>query len=279
MKTNVFLRGGMGNQFFQWLYAMSLAESNNAVILDTSFLRKVSGNQVSGTLELESVLSDLHLPLHHTPQLWRLERVFSRVARMLGKLQTEPQPSSNSRLARYQYGYYQQPNFLNTTLIQRAQNLVRPDLRAKFPCLTHYAAIHVRGGDYQTSRYNRMEIGLLGQRYYDEIFNLLAQKHNDLPLLIVSDDYARARQLLAAQDPQKLIYLDTLLYEKETPLDAFKALLNAKILCCANSSFSAMAGYLGTASETYAPKPWFRGDNLAHINPTLPNWHPVAAHF
>lgn len=280
MKTRVFLRGGMGNQFFQWLYAMTLTASHDSVVLDTSFLRKVSGNQGSGKLELESVLVDLKLPQEHTPQIWRVERIFTRIARLFGLLQTEPTPHlSPKKRGRYHYGYYQHPNQLDVMMIHRAKQLVQHGLRTQPANINPYAAIHIRGGDYQSSRYNRTEIGLLHQSYYDQIFRVLTEKHPSLVWLVVSDDYARARQIVAAQNPQKMLFLDTLLGGQDTPRAAFQALLNAHVLCCANSSFSAMAGYLGNATAVYAPEPWFRGKGLAHLNPTLSHWHTVAAHF
>lgn len=280
MKTRVFLRGGMGNQFFQWLYAMTLTASHDSVVLDTSFLRKVSGNQGSGKLELESVLADLQLPRQHTPQIWRVERIFTRIARLFGLLKTDSNPPLKTpKRVRYHYGYYQHPRQLDVVMIHRAKQLVQPDLRARPSGINHYAAIHIRGGDYQSSRYNRTEIGLLHPSYYDQIFRVLTEKHPGLTWLVVSDDYARARQVVAAQDSQKMHFLDTLLDGQESPRAAFQALLNADVLCCANSSFSAMAGYLGNATAVYAPDPWFRGQGLAHLNPTLNHWHSVAAHF
>jgi hypothetical protein len=280
MKTRVFLRGGMGNQFFQWLYAMTLTTSHDSVVLDTSFLRKVAGNQGSGKLELESVLSGLQLPLRSTPHLWRVERIFTRIVRLFGLLQTEPNPRTKNPIrVRYHYGYYQHPSHLNVAMIDRAKQLVQHDLRTQPAHLHRYAAIHIRGGDYQASRYNRTEIGLLHPSYYEQIFRLLTEKHPGLTWLVVSDDYARARQIAASQDTQKILFLDTLLDGQETPRAAFQALLNANVLCCANSSFSAMAGYLGNATAVYAPDPWFRGHGLAHLNPTLNHWNPVAAHF
>lgn len=280
MKTRVFLRGGMGNQFFQWLYAMTLTATHDSVVLDTSFLRKVSGNQGSGKLELESVLVDLQLPLHHTPQIWRIERIFTRIARLFGLLQTEPNPPNrNPKQVRYHYGYFQHPSQLDAAMVNRAKQLVQHGLRTQPANIGRYAAIHIRGGDYQSSRYNRIEIGLLQRSYYDQIFRLLAEKHPNLTWLVVSDDYVRAQQIVASQDSQKIIFLHTLLDGQETPRAAFQALLNANVLCCANSSFSAMASYLGNATAVYAPDPWFRGKSLAHLNPTLSHWHTVAAHF
>jgi hypothetical protein len=280
MKNHVFLRGGMGNQFFQWLYAMTLATTRDSVVLNTSFLRKVSGNQGSGKLELESVLTNLQLPLYHTPQIWRIERIFTRLARLLGLLHTDTSlPPKNPRRACYHYGYYQHPAQLNAAMISHAKLLIQHSLRTNPFNLNRYAAIHIRGGDYRNSNYNRKKIGLLDQVYYEQVFDLLTKKHPGLTWLVVSDDYAWARKIMISQDPKKMTYLDTLLTGQETPITAFQALLNADVLCCANSSFSAMAGYLGNASAIYTPAPWFRSQSLVHLNPALSHWHTVAAHF
>ena len=59
----VFLRGGIGNQFFQWIYALHLMEQGNVVTLDDSFLRPINGNQAIGTVELDKVFKNLYMPI------------------------------------------------------------------------------------------------------------------------------------------------------------------------------------------------------------------------
>lgn len=276
--SRVFLRGGLGNQFFEWLHALTLAESGADVALDASFLRKIHGNQALGEIELVKVFSNLQLPVHCTRGLWLAEPLFVRAARMLGQLHTDAHPAKTC--ARYHYGYYQHPRYSNGQAMQQARELLRPALRSPLKGLHHYAALHVRGGDYAGLRYNREQIGQLGAGYYIQILNTLKRDFPRLPVMVISDDYTHARTLLrplaSRGDCQ---FLDTYLGGRETAEQALQALLNAEILACANSSFSALAGYVGNAYKVFAPTPWFRGDSLAGSDPSLPGWQRFDADF
>lgn len=276
--SHVFLRGGLGNQFFQWLHALTLQEHGDAVVLDTSFLRPVPGNQAQGSLELQGVFSDLRIGVHRTAGLWPWERVFSRAARLVGLLQTD-QSVDSARPSRYHYGYYQHPRHFSAAALATARSELAPRLRSRAVTVTPYAALHVRAGDYTTLRYNREQIGVLAPAYYAQALAHLHAKHPGLPCLVVSDSYPHARALIASIAPaQAVAYLDEHLGRAETADEALRTFLNAQVLCCANSSFSALAGYVGHASEVLAPMPWFRGSELSHADLALPGWLRLAAH-
>lgn len=276
----VFLRGGLGNQFFQWMHARQLALAGQAVVLDTSFLRARAGNQAAGRLELEEVFGDLQHRIVHVPHLWRAERIVSRLARWTGLLQGDA-PHPRAATAPWQYGYFQVPLDPCGQAVQQARAALQPALRAPVVKLDRYAAIHLRLGDYQRSRYNRTQLGLLGPDYYRAACARL-QAQDVRPWLVVSDDYDAARRRmgeLALTGRPQIFFLDELLGGRDTPRQALVALLHAEALVCANSSFSAMAGYLGRASEVHAPRPWFRGAALSHLDPAAAAWTRVDARF
>jgi len=278
--TRVFLRGGLGNQFFEWLHALTLAESGTDVALDTSFLRKVPGNQAIGALELAKVFIELRLPLRRTEGLWRAERVLVRAARLLGQLHSDASPARSDLRTRYHYGYYQHPRHHSAHALRQARELLRPVFRTAPAGLQRYAAIHVRGGDYAASRYNREQIGPLGPGYYCGVLQALARDWPELQWLVISDDYSHARAMLSPLvETNRCLFLDTHLGGRETPDQALQALINADVLACANSSFSALAGYVGRAHTVFAPDPWFRGPALAATDPSFPMWHRFNADF
>jgi hypothetical protein len=281
MTARVFLRGGLGNQFFEWLHALTLAESGAMIALDTSFLRKVRGNQAAGEVELSRFFTTLCLPLCHVQGLWRIEPLFVRAARILGLLRTDVASSLEAPMVtRYHYGYYQHPAHFSERARQQACQLLRPALRSPPTGLLRYAALHVRGGDYATSRHNREQLGLLGGSYYRRALRALERDWPGLPVVVVSDDYAHARKMI-----EPLVYtdrysfLDHHLLGEETAEQALQALLNAEVLVCANSSFSAMAGYLGVAQTVFAPAPWFCASKLLATDPSLPHWNRLDADF
>lgn len=280
MIMRVFLRGGLGNQFFQWMHARRLALDNHEVVLDTSFLRARSGNQAAGRLELEDVFGDLGHRITHVPQLWRAERIVSRLARWVGMLQGD-EPHRRLATAPLQYGYFQTALGPQEPSVLHARAALAPELLVADRPLAPYAAIHMRLGDYRHSHYNRMQLGLLGLDYYRAACRRL-QVHGALPWLVVSDDYAAARQFCAAlalPGRHEIRFLDEQLGRRDTPRQALQTLLQAQALVCANSSFSAMAGYVGRAATVYAPRPWFRGMRLSHLDPAATAWTRVDATF
>lgn len=281
MRIRVFLRGGLGNQFFQWMHARRLARAGHEIVLDTSFLRARAGNQAFGRLELEEVFGALGHRIAHVPQLWRVERVVSRLARWTGLLGSDgPQPAGVAP-APWQYGYFQVALDPQDSGVQQARATLNPELRRLHGLPERYAALHLRAGDYGQSHYNRQQLGLLHLDYYRAACSQL-QAQEPLPWLVVSDDYAAARRLCSGlQRPGQpdLRFLDDQLGGRDTPQQALQALLHAQTLVCANSSFSAMAAYVGQASSVYAPRPWFRGAGLAHLDPAAAAWTRIDARF
>jgi hypothetical protein len=284
MMVRVYLRGGLGNQFFQWQHALRLAHSGQRVALDTSFLRRRRHNQARGRLELGETFSSLQLPVRHTAGLHVAERLVSRLARWGGLLAGDPvdpgaPPAQRPRPL--QYGYFQRPIDAHDPALAHARTALRSEL-SPLPALPQpYAAMHLRLGDYGALRYNRTQLGVLGIDYYRAALAQLAT-HGPQRVLVVSDDYTAARALcraLASDATAPLQFLDTALGGRDTPTLALRALLHAQQLVCANSSFSAMAAYVGHAQQVFAPRPWLRSPRLAHLDPCASTWIRVAACF
>lgn len=282
--VRVFLRGGLGNQFFQWLHASRIAmkHPDRAVVLDTSFLRQHRGNQALGQLELNSLLTNLVHPVVAWPWAKPIEPLLSRLARVLGLVDVDGLNAAQSDgPLRFQYGYYQTAAEYPAPIERLARSLVRPALCIS-PMPLDYAALHVRSGDYLKAGYNRTTIGSLTASYYAKACAAMAAQAPGQPILVISDDLAAAARLmplLSEQSASPLVCLDTHLGRSNTAADALHFLLNARYLATANSSFSAMAAYLGKAEQVFAPHPWFRGGSLAALDPSRDEWQRLPAHF
>jgi len=286
--VRIFLRGGLGNQFFQWLHATRLAQQHTGIeiVLDTSFLQPRRDNQAAGKLELGTLFSDIGHRVVRFDWARRFEPVLSRATRMLGMADTD----ENTRRHRppcakplpFHYGYYQTPDEFTVTVAQYARSLVKPALRVR-PLTEYYAALHIRSGDYNASDYNRHVIGSLTDDYYVAAAAALLQHAPDLRIVVVSDDAVAAARLLPviakSTGATRIDTLDGLLGRDNRPAEALHYLLNARILATANSSFSAMAAYVGAATHVIAPQPWFRGSALSGMDPSLIAWSRVRATF
>jgi hypothetical protein len=283
----VFLRGGLGNQFYQWIYALHLQEQGVAVTLDDSFIRAIDGNQAMGMVELHKVFSSLHMPItSRLRHIKRAEPLYVRLAHATGILRMEGRKEVLPGRARFHYGYYQRSIHCTESINRRILDSVRTEFRPRahpsFPSslrTTEYAAIHIRGGDYKQIGYNFSELGLLTQAYYARA--IASPVVAGLPIVVVSDDDRRARRIIEALVPsgREVSHLTDLASNASDPMLALSVMLSADGLVCANSSFSAMGGYLNPMAQVGGPSPWFRGSSLVDISPAKPQWHHVASTF
>lgn len=283
MNTNhVFLRGGLGNQFFQWMHALHLLESQPAlnVVLNTTFLRRRPRNQAAGQLELSRVFSQLFLQTTRWPLAARWEPLLSRVGRMSRLVSTDsPSRQEEARPHWFHYGYYQTPSSFTADVRQRVRSSLRPEFSAR-PVEAPYSAIHVRAGDYQASTYNRNAIGVLADDYYAAAAAALGITRGSGALLIVSDDPVVARRLqqrIQRETDGAVRCLEDVVGRPNTPDEALHYLIHARSLATANSSFSAMAAYLGEPKTVIAPSPWFRATSLNALDPSRPSWRRIPA--
>ena len=278
----VMLRGGLGNQFFQLLYAKHLSNNGWNVRLNSMLLRKRSGNQARGEVELNRLFVDVGFMVEAWRGIGDFEVVFSRLGLLCGLVDGDANyPVSNNRLAPIQYGYYQTSSFASEQIIRNLKTSLRSSFLSP-PLQEPYCVMHIRGGDYATGRYNSQEIGRLAIDYYLNTFRLIDSKWPDYPLIIVSDDYSAAVKIKMALMPiagkRSIHILSDFLGRPESSDDALSAMLGAKVLATANSSFSAMAGYLNNVF-TIAPHPWFRGQRLNEVDPCMHSWIRVPAIF
>lgn len=283
----VFLRGGLGNQFFQWLYALGLQENGRSVVLDVSFLRKKNGNQAIGDLELTKIFNDLQMPIAaRFSIIGRAEPLYVRIAHAASFLRIEGKRPILRGEPTQHYGYYQNSNCFTAAVSARIQRAIIPKYRSKshelFPHKlsdSAYTAIHLRGGDYMQSGYNFVELGVLSKEYYRRA--LAAVGESTHPIVIVSDDERRARHIIneLRMSALDIHYLSDISPDSKNPTLALSVMLSADELVCANSSFSAMCGYLNPRARVFFPSPWFRGKSLAGTSPALSDWHGLPSTF
>lgn len=285
--STVFLRGGLGNQFFQWIYALNLSERGLSVALDKSFLRPLRGNQAIGEVELKNLFDDVQLPITaRFTHVGRAEPMYVRIAHVASFLLIEGRKPILPGKPRLHYGYYQTPRYYTPTVRAQVHRALKPQYGSKshelFPRRlsdTAYAAVHLRGGDYMQSGYNFAELGVLSKEYYRKALTAVAE--SNLPIVIVSDDERRARNIVTEVGMNALAihHLSDIVTNSNNPMLALSIMLNADQLVCANSSFSALCGYLNPRAKVFFPSPWFRGESLDGTSPALNNWHSLSSAF
>jgi hypothetical protein len=278
---HVFLRGGIGNQFFQWAYANKLKNDGHTVKLNTTFLKTRTENQASGKLELLTLFSQLNFPLCNWKLLKPAEFAIRRMGKLVGVLEDDHLTTHPRFFRRLHYGYYQTDGVINNKTLFQAKQLVHIDLmHSKID--GNYCVLHVRAGDYLSNLYNFNNMGLLSVEYQVRAGKILLEKYPNNDLIIVSDNElvsGLVLNVLKEAHGSRVSLLSTVIGRSETQIDAISVMLSAQAISLSNSSFSAMCALLGKSIEVLYPHPWFRAPDLQYISPVLMNWSAIPAEF
>lgn len=265
------LRGGLGNQIFQYAAARSLAESHNTKVwLDTTWLDKRSDESVvARNFELDCFSLDTQtLKLAGSLK----ERFEYRFAHEYNEQQIEYDPE-----------YWRLPkhtkltgNFQSEQYFSRYADTIRAALKWKTELESsrlsdaatkqHSVAIHFRRGDYVTNKAAAQLLGVLDLAYYKKAYGFIAKARPLGSTLIFSDDIPWCKkQVRFLKNP---IFVEGALSGPEE----MQLMSQCTHHILANSSFSWWGAWLGTdASQIVcAPKKWFADKtvNSADIIPS-----------
>jgi hypothetical protein len=266
----VRLKGGLGNQLFQYACGRTLAERNHDTLaLDTSALDTA---KTIGNIYRPFSLKQFNITAEKASEadIARLAPKPTLLTRLIKKLRTklsgdETVVFNPSVLAKqgdsYLDGYYQSPRYfseLRPILLKEytlkaalppAASAYQAKLRA-----TASVSIHVRRGDYATNPRVKKEFGLCSIEYYTKAIEHIKATVPDPTFFIFSDDIPWVQEHLP------LGY--TAVYVEGADLtDAIELSLMSQCQhnIIANSSFSWWAAWLNQnpAKHVVTPTPWF----------------------
>lgn len=167
----------------------------------------------------------------------------------------------------YLDGYFQSEKYFSHIRKQLLKEFEFPQLDTKNTAIKNQiirsentVSLHIRRGDYTSSKIIHNIHGVLPLTYYHQAINTLAFKYGRLSIYIFSDDMKWAKEHLLIND-HEVHYVD-LNHEKKHWQDM--ALMSAcKHHIIANSSFSWWGAWLAdTGGETFAPLKWFNSDAI-----------------
>ena len=277
--TTFQLMGGLGNQLFQYMAAVSYSRKiDGFVSLDLSQCRKPYNSR-------SSVLTDLKLPLdmHFIPSRdrSRLAAKFRTIAlqsRVRHRTEGSIKDIYISDVLGYDPKLYDSSNSLVVGFFQSYKYL--EDLPENFRSIevadvTPWQAatskeinedtlvIHIRRGDYETLKDS---FGLLSSTYYKNSIDVALSNFTPKNMVCFSDDIATARELL------KSLKLDIKFIckpEKEPDASSLYLMSQSGAIVIANSSFSWWAAMLNQRKLVVAPQDWFR--NSVPPNDLIPS--------
>lgn len=276
----VTLRGGLGNQLFQWATGYSLAKRlGTKLFLHANRIEKIANREIDDRVyelgyfglevsHLDEVLHPFRGIINSTLRISgknRLSTVFKERS-----FQFEPELLSLRHPVTLS-GYFQSWRYFEEDFYEIRQILV--------PTLSHqehlnsiiaampssdWIGIHIRRGDYL--RIGTMSV--LGSAYFKHATNALEESFPNVPRVVFSDDIESAREVF----PGGHLYLGP--GEVPSAGDSLMLLSMSRALVCSNSSFSWWAAFLNPDrhEKVIFPNTWFTHAEMKWDDLLLPEW-------
>jgi len=280
------LKGGLGNQLFQYALGRRLAiEKNTDLLLDSASYRydhlreyrlDLFNIKASASDRLLFVATDSRFKyLNHLIQ--RFKSFFSKPFQIIKEkgFPFDPEVLNCSEQA-YLDGFWQSEKYFDSVA-----HILREDLTLKMPITgalekledqirnsSHSVSLHVRRGDYVSNPVTTAFHGVCGVEWYMHAASMMEERLEKPTFFIFSDDYEWAKENLRFQSNTVFI--------KPSPDGQECNDLYLMSLCqnniIANSSFSWWGAWLNTNPKkiVIAPKVWFVGgpQNTADLIPS-----------
>lgn len=297
----MFLRGGLGNQLFQYAAGLALSKRiSSSLIIDTSLLPEDSHEKDGVYLRPEEISSFRHegtitrskanslTRTQSFARLLQLERMIgdaigARALRILGSVASESRDLrgyfSNVRFPARINSYCSHPDYFSSIgneLRKQINSVSQPSeffldhegrLEAEKP-----TGIHLRLGDYQN--FNNL-YGNLTADYFERSLNSLTSREDNANLWVFSDEPMRAKEILGRRFQDAYFVPNQ---KSSRPIESLILLSKMRTKVLSNSTFSWWAAYLGNCRQvkTVFPRPLFAQDGPKQIEGYLiEGWEQV----
>lgn len=265
----VLLKGGLGNQLFQFAYGYSLSKKYNAqLFLDISFFQEDArhGGYMLDKFNLPSNIQYKNIS-KITKLLLRVDNKLKGVLNKFLKLGYVTENYQNVKKDTIVDGYWQ-----NKSLSQEYKNdlinIFTLNLEFNNEALnaiykiknTNSVSVHIRRGDY-LSKENSKIFYQLDRKYYQKAISSIDKVEGDATLFVFSND-----SIWVKDNFQK--YKNIVFITNNSPLIDFYLMSLCKHNIIANSTFSWWASYLNINKDkvTIAPQSWFKSTKQNQLN-------------
>lgn len=259
-KNVVDLMGGLGNQLFQYAFALYLGNDTilNSSFYDNDFQRK-----------LLLCYYDIDLPVKSINACDE-EDLVSVVKRKLARIPSESFREKESfcfeetiKQGCWYTGYWQNENYI-TTLLKRGlecKKVLSPEAVDYIKVVTDDSdsvAIHIRRGDYLSEKNKQLYSIQCLEYYYKACERLENIKGHSLHYYIFSDDIDWCKENFS--DDYKFVSV----VGADTDIDEFEIMRRCKHFIISNSTYSWWAAKLGKNSDKtiIAPYKWYVDEGL-----------------
>ena len=272
------LKGGLGNQMFQYAFGRLLAVKNNA---EVKF--EFSGDKKDTRREYKLNKFNTSVQFAGPDEAKNLQYPFGIVSRVIEKVKTIVlkrynigyEPGLLGRKNGYLEGYWQSYKYLESIKDVLAKELaLKEPVDQKHKTIlekmrdTNSVCVQVRRGDYVTDPKTSSEHRTFGPEYYDKAFEFLKTKVAHPVLFVFSDDIEWCKNNLKPDLP--VFFSDPAMPDYED----FALAVRCKHDIIANSSFGFWAAWLNDnpGKIVIAPKKWNNKHQKEHDNLLPPEW-------
>lgn len=280
------LRGGLGNQMFQYAAGLALAQRRHTVLkLDVSWFREHPEYEAHNVYGLHcfnlpgQFASAEELRVARGVRLTRTERWSVALARVLRFRQyaerlAAPGTSHRPPTFRFYPEFHDLPDgtlldgmFQSERFFAPVAGLLRLQFTPRYPSLPSVEemarriaggpsiAVHFRQGDYARNAAFSREMGVLNLDYYRSAVQLLRKRAPEATLYIFSDDIETVAREFTPPGPHEFVRC----VQPWHPWDKLRLMSQCQHIAIANSTFSWWAAWLNPTPDklVICPDPWF----------------------
>lgn len=296
--VRVVLRGGLGNQLFQYGAALALSRRNNAsLLIDTSLLPQVAST-IRGVTRWPSQIDEFHHegkfvdskgPLRLTKRfLSPISQLERKIGDLAPTLLSKFGRFSNEERAQFRHfnsltgnhvvlnSYCNSPRYFleYAEVVRDTVRLLRNPSKDYLELSsvvqdTKPLAVHIRLGDYK----NLSKIyGQLDPKYFSRSIDLQMRLTGDREIWLFSDEPALALNLMGASKHKVVVPPNA---RKLSGLETVLTMASCSGLVASNSTFSWWAAYLNSQKNACSifPRPFFAPGGPAEPKDwLLENW-------
>lgn len=275
--VTIRLRGGLGNQMFQYAFGRSLTlKSGDILALDLDEFTWVNSKFTKRKYELLNFnLPDTILTgnYYRFSALTKTETIYRPLRKILKKFPRNPlgilieqTNNYNNNLINYPDrvyydGYWQSYKYFEE-FREKICHEFTPKILSNDDCSfikkiqkINSVAVHIRRGDYVTNIHANRNNGLCALNYYYEAVNHILSKYSDLHFFLFSDDVKWVAENFKIDAPFSVVDSNG---ENKAFMDIY-LMSKCSHHIIANSSFSWWGAWLSESKDktVIAPKKWF----------------------
>jgi hypothetical protein len=285
----VRLKGGLGNQMFQYAAGLALAERlQKKLIVDCSWF----GVDPNRTFALAPFGISAQNPFHSAPSK-RTSGLISRVSNKISRVIDKFNPTIFYESSfRYDIafekikkplvldGYFQSERYfsaiskrISDTFIVREQASKQASMLLDEIKVNDSICVHIRRGDYISNPSANAYHGTCSLEYYYQAISLIAENLSTPHCYVFSDDPRWVELNFRGEIPFTLVDI----HSADQAHEDLRLMMACRHFVIANSSFSWWAAWLGadTQKTVIYPREWFK-NNTQDITDLIPHtWSTI----